>query len=344
MNKNTVLAIAAAVIISSIVYLEASKPDFEPAVPQEIVSAENSQYPLAPNFAGIHDWINSEPLSLNDLHQEGKIVLVDFWTYSCINCIRTLPYLKSWHEKYSDKGLVIVGVHSPEFNFEKKLENVQMAVDKFGIGYAVALDNDHATWNAYQNRYWPRKYLVDKDGRIRYDHIGEGAYEETERKIQDLLAEAGENVSGMPGTKENQTTRRQITPELYAGYEFARAELGNPEGFRPGQIVDYTLPDSAPLHRITLEGRWKNNADDMELVGETGKIVLPFIAKTVNIVADSHPEKELKVVLDGAEIKTPMVKDPQLYEAVMEDHQYGEGLLVLEARKGFSFNSFTFGS
>lgn len=156
----------------------------------EFDQIDNSQFRKAPEFAAIANYVNtnnSEQLSLEDLR--GKVVVVNIWTYSCINCIRTLPYLNDWHEKYEDKGLVIVGIHTPEFGFEKDINNVRSAVDDFGIKYPVLQDNDKGTWDAYENRYWPRKYVIDTEGYIRYDHVGEGAYAETEKVIQYLLAE-----------------------------------------------------------------------------------------------------------------------------------------------------------
>ena len=141
----------------------------------------------APEFTGIQQWLNSEPLTLRQLR--GKVVLVDFWTYTCINCIRTLPYVKSWHEKYKDQGLVVVGVHTPEYPFERSTDNVKTAIKRFGITYPVAQDNQYATWSAYNNQYWPAVYLVDKQGKVVYQHFGEGAYAATEAKIRTLLAE-----------------------------------------------------------------------------------------------------------------------------------------------------------
>ena len=149
---------------------------------------------LAPELQRISSWINSEPFTLES--QRGQVVLVDFWTYTCINCIRTFPYLRSWHKKYADKGLVILGVHTPEFEFEKLRENVIEAMGKFGIEYPVAQDNDYGTWGAFNNRFWPAKYLIDKDGYIRYTHFGEGAYQETEQVIRELLAETGADLGG----------------------------------------------------------------------------------------------------------------------------------------------------
>ena len=157
------------------------------AVP--VVAARTGDEELAPELRAVRGWINSKPFTIES--QRGNVVLVDFWTYTCINCIRTLPYLRSWHEKYADKGLVILGVHTPEFEFEKIRQNVIEAVRDFGIKYAVAQDNDYGTWRAFDNKFWPAKYLIDKDGYIRYTHFGEGAYEETEQVIRDLLSETG---------------------------------------------------------------------------------------------------------------------------------------------------------
>jgi thiol-disulfide isomerase/thioredoxin len=141
----------------------------------------------APEFAGIDTWLNSPPLSMQQLR--GKVVLVDFWTFDCINCVRTLPYVKAWYDKYKDQGLVVVGVHTPEYPFERKTENVKEAIKRFDIKYPVAQDNRYATWGAYNNQYWPAAYLIDKSGRIVYTHFGEGDYAETEATIKRLLAQ-----------------------------------------------------------------------------------------------------------------------------------------------------------
>src|ERR671927_22844 len=262
---------------------------------------DKSQFRMAPEFAQISGYINTPgnngPLSLKDL--KGKVVLVDFWTYSCINCIRTIPYLVDWNEKYADKGLVIVGVHSPEFEFEKNIDNVKAAIQKYGIKYPVLQDNDKGTWDAYQNRYWPRKYLIDNEGYIRYDHIGEGGYAEIEKGIQSLLteraAQAGISEINL-NINKNTTTPKNVqtvdfakvnTPELYFGYQLARAPLGNPEGFKPNQIVTYSVPQRSDIkpNAIYLIGDWKNNADNMELQSDTGRIALVYSAKSANIVA-----------------------------------------------------------
>jgi len=148
-----------------------------------------SPSPVAPEFTGIDHWINTAPLSMSQLR--GKVILVEFWTYSCINCIHVAPHVKQWHEQFKDQGLVVVGVHTPEYGYEKKLENLQAAVKRFGITYPVAQDNGYLTWNAYGNQYWPALYLIDKEGRIVYQHFGEGAYATTEARIQKLLSAQG---------------------------------------------------------------------------------------------------------------------------------------------------------
>jgi thiol-disulfide isomerase/thioredoxin len=325
------------------------------------VQIDKSQFKLAPELARINGYINTEPVTLADL--KGKVVLVDFWTYSCINCIRTIPYLNAWHEKYADQGLVIVGVHTPEFEFEKDYNNVRAAVDKFGIKYPVVQDNEKGTWQAYENRYWPRKYLIDDEGYIRYDHIGEGAYAETEKVIQSLLTEraaaAGQNVTingsiSRPENAQSVDFYRINTPELYFGYSFARAQLGNPEGFKPDQVVKYTIPEGElKPNAIYLEGEWKNHADSMELQSEVGHIVLIYSAKAVNIVAggsgelhvteDESAQEEGSRGQDVSEQGTVVIDGQKLYNLAAHQH-YGEHRLQIDAiGKGFRVYTFTFG-
>ncbi|MDE1812973.1 MAG: redoxin domain-containing protein, partial [Thaumarchaeota archaeon] len=193
----------------------------------------------------------------------------DFWTYSCINCIRTFPYLKAWNEKYADKGLLIIGVHSPEFEFEKDINNVKMAVTKYGLTYPTVLDNDHSTWDAFGNRYWPAEYLTDSLGHIRHTHFGEGSYDETEKVIQQLLDERnqrlGLNVTAdqsLVDIKQHEFASLE-TPELYFGYNFAsgRDFLGNSEGFQAEQTVTYALPLGVQQDHFYLEGQWQNLPD-----------------------------------------------------------------------------------
>ena len=327
-----------------------------------VTQIDKSQFKKAPELAKISGYINADGVSLADL--KGKVVLVDFWTYSCINCIRTIPYLNAWHEKYADKGLAIVGVHTPEFEFEKDYDNVKAAVEKFGIKYPVAQDNEKGTWKAYENRYWPRKYLVDNEGYIRYDHIGEGSYAETEKVIQSLLAEraaaAGQLVSidgnvSTPDSAQSVDFGKIRTPELYFGYKFARAQLGNPEGFNPDQVVTYAIPENAAItpNIIYLSGEWKNNADSMELQSEVGTIVLGYNAKSVNIVAGG--QGELQISEDGFELTgedrgtdvsengAVHIDGQRLYNLSMHN-EYGTHQIVITASgEGFDIYTFTFG-
>ncbi len=353
-EKPTLTLFVVFLVIIGILLIERQKPDF---------SGDGNNSNKAPEFRGISRWINSEPLTLEDLR--GKVVLVDFWTYTCINCIRTLPYLTSWDEKYRDDGLVIVGVHSPEFFFEKEYDNVVKAVNKYNIKYAVAQDNDFATWNAYQNRYWPHKYLIDIYGNIRYDHIGEGAYEETERMIQKLLLERKEHIKeeriineeiDKPLGTEDVNFFKIRTPEIYLGYGFTRGNFGNIEGIQDEKTIDYTFPEERISNAVYLEGKWKNNIDNMELVSNTGKIYLKYGAKDLNIVAGSEQRSELSVFIDEIPINVStigkdislqnnntIVQEYRLYNLVSLN-DYGLHTIELNITgKGFKIYTFTFG-
>src|SRR5919106_1679825 len=334
---------------------------------------DKSQFKKAPEFDKITGYINTEPINLSDL--KGKVVLVDFWTYSCINCIRTIPYLVDWNEKYADRGLVIVGIHAPEFEFEKNIDNVKAAVQKYGIKYPVLQDNDKGTWDAYQNRYWPRKYLIDNEGYIRYDHIGEGGYTEIEKVIQSLLteraAQAGISEINL-NINKNTTTPKNVqtvdfakvnTPELYFGYQLARAPLGSPEGFKPNQIVTYSVPQRSDIkpNAIYLIGDWKNNADNMELQSDTGRIALVYSAKSANIVAGGKgttttTTNELSVSEDGSALTNKtgrgmdlsdqgklVVDGQRLYNLSMHEGYDWHSLIIDVKGKGFQIYTFTFG-
>ncbi len=341
-----------------------SDGDSENSISNVKLTMDKSQFRKAPEFKGITSYINTNQTKLSDL--KGKVVLVDFWTYSCINCIRTLPYLVDWNQKYSDKGLVIVGVHSPEFEFEKNIDNVKQAVARFGIKYPVLLDNDHETWNAFQNSYWPRKYLVDSDGYIRYDHIGEGGYAETENAIRSLLAERsnqqGLEISNLNQTKLNVPSAPSVdfnqikSPELYFGYQFARAQLGNIQGFNPEKTVNYTISASKlEPNVIYLQGSWKNNPDSMELVGSNGKIMLAYSAKSINIVAGGKGEAIVKEDGKGNQTNNTfkgndvdaegrLTVDGQRLYNIADHTNYGNHEIEIAARgPGFKVYTFTFG-
>ena len=338
--------------------------------------------PLAAELAGIHAWINSEPLKISELR--GKVVLVDFWTYTCVNCIRTMPFLKLWHSKYTDDGLVILGVHTPEFEFEEKLENVRSAVQNYNIGWPVALDNDYATWNAYRNRYWPAKYLIDKDGGIRYTHFGEGAYAETEEKIRELLEEAGADLSdldaALPGDSSIDRTylsdtRAQITRELYAGWDrgypdvsYGGGYVANSEYYEgQDKVTEYEDSGSHRKHRIYLQGPWFNGQESLRHARDTAgfedHMALRFAAKSVNVVI--RPEGEVSepfkvlVTLDGRFLTDAdrgedvvieedgrsflYVDEPRMY-AVIEAPTWGVYDLTLSSNSSqFAVYAFTFG-
>ncbi len=245
----------------------------------------------APEF-GQGEWINSPPLSMQDLR--GRAVLVDFWDFTCINCLRTLPYLVEWHRRYHDKGLVIVGVHSPEFEFAKNPELVRQAVRDYGIAYPVLIDNEFTTWRAFANRYWPAKYLVDSERYIRYRAFGEGHYQETEEAIQVLLKELNPNVE-LPGylapireTDVPGAVCYPTTPELYAGYE--RGRLGNAEGYSMTPRV-YRDPGVHEEGNLYLDGDWQASSESAECVNG-GYAAVKYRAAELNAVLRPLPPRQ----------------------------------------------------
>jgi len=365
MNKRLIsLFIILILIGGGIYYLELSKRRIPIPETQQniIVELKEGKYPKAPELVGISGYLNTDNITINDFTKQGKVVLIDFWTYTCINCIRTFPFLNSWDEKYRDKGLVIIGVHTPEFTFEEKYENVQDAIEKYDIKYPVVQDNDYATWQAYKNNYWPRKYLIDNEGYIRYDHIGEGAYEETEEKIKELLDEIGSNTEDIELTKEEEKEFRFfITPELFAGHSFALPRdqnIGNDEGLQPGITIDYKLPSKIENNEIYLEGKWTSNPDDLQLTEDSGSIVLKFVAGSVNIVADSLSDDIIVEVFindnyiskeqAGSDVQFEgtkafvIIDKPQLYN-IVEGKYLNDELTLKITAKDFIFSAFTFG-
>ena len=321
---------------------------------------DKSGFKKAPNLRGIADYLNTTPEEL-EKEIKNKVVLYDIWTYSCINCIRTLPYITAWDDKYSEQGLLIIGVHSPEFEFEKDSENVKMAIEKHGIEYPVVLDNDMETWKAFENRYWPRKYIADHEGFLRYDHIGEGGYQETEKVIQQLLEERSNalgiqmaSASSLVDIEEFEHTIFR-SPELYFGYKFAqnRNQLGSDEGFQPGRIVSYSEPNNVDLHKFYPIGDWKNYDASMELISETGTIKLLYNAKEVNIVTENSAE--IEVLIDGKPIPSKYtgtdiiegnmlkVEEAGLYNIINSDTSSTHEIELNIKGKGFQIFTFTFG-
>jgi len=260
-----------------------------------------------PPLAGATAWLNSPPLTAEGLR--GKVVLVDFWTYSCINCLRSLPYVRAWAEKYRQAGLVVIGVHAPEFAFEKSLDNVKRAVRDLKVEYPVAIDNDYALWRAFDNHYWPAHYFIDAQGRIRFHHFGEGDYEHSEQIIHQLLAEAGKAAAGddamvvrADGVQAPSNFDAVRSPETYIGYE--RAEnFQSPGGLVRDRRQLYTAPASLALNEWALAGDWTVEAERAVLGAAGGRIAFRFHARDLHVVLgpgeDGKPVR-FRVRLDGA--------------------------------------------
>ncbi len=280
----------------------ATAPDGDAATMRPALPVEGT----APSLDGAVEWLNSPPLAREDLR--GKVVLIDFWTYSCINCIRTLPYVRAWAEKYRDQGLVVIGVHAPEFAFEKKIDNVRQAVAGFKIEYPVAIDNDYRIWRAFDNSYWPAHYLIDAKGQIRYHHFGEGDYRETEEAIQDLLREAGSTSASATETVTPETKGAEagadmshmLSGETYVGYRQARSFASN-ETMREDASRDYSVTAPA-LNEWGLSGEWTVGAEAATLDAANGGITYRFSARDLHLVlgpVDSGKPVRFQVTVDG---------------------------------------------
>lgn len=314
-----------------------------------------------PSLAGATQWLNSPPLTTESLR--GKVVLVDFWTYSCINCIRALPYVRGWADKYKDHGLVVIGVHAPEFAFEKDPANVAKAIKDLGVDYPVALDNDYAIWKGFNNEYWPAHYFIDAQGQIRHHHFGEGEYQESEDVIRQLLADAGQKnlpggyVSddhrGVEAAASNDPTR---SPETYVGYARAMNFVG-------GRVArddarDYHAPASLAADQWSLDGRWTVHDENAQLEQAGGAIVYRFRGRDLHLVlgpaSDGKPIR-YRVTIDG---KPPgadhgmdtdadgngTITSQRLYQLVRQAHGSGERLFEIEfLDSGVQAYAFTFG-
>jgi cytochrome c biogenesis protein CcdA/thiol-disulfide isomerase/thioredoxin len=293
----------------------------------------------APELIPGGHWFNTAELKLADLR--GKVVLIDFWTYTCINCQRTLPYLQTWWERYEGDGFVIIGVHSPEFEFEKDPKNLQGAINDFGLTYPIVQDNDFATWQAYVNRYWPAKYLVDKDGYVRYTHFGEGAYDETEVQIGKLLEEAG--ADAVSSNVSNPTYQvHSNTPETYLGYERIR-NFASPEKISPEKLSTYTLPAVLPANNVAFVGEWLISGE-YSSPKAGGELHLNFDAQKVFLVMNPKETKGLvKVYLDGEFLREVAVTADSLYTLV-DLPEPGKHVLKLEfIDDNIEVFAFTFG-
>ncbi len=287
-----------------------------------------------PEFSGISDWLNSPPLTTEGLR--GKVVLVQFWTYSCINCLRTLPYVTKWHEQYKDKGLVVVGVHTPEFAFEKERANVETAIKRLGIHYPVAQDNQYRTWRAFGNQYWPAAYLIDRSGTIVATQFGEGGYQQMEGAIARLV---GDHAPIAP-TRDPDLSA-VATPEMYLGSEKNDGAIVETQDAGRGERT-YALPDNVPPNRFALSGLWTVTDDRATSSADGDEIVLRFNAPKVNLVAGSPSPQTLSVIVDGTPRPPVTVDGSRLYS--LYSGASGEHVLRLKApRAGLSAYSFTFG-
>lgn len=320
----------------------AGKPDKTASVPKNKLI-----HPLlipyeAPPLEGISAWINTSPLKMSELR--GKVVLIDFWTYSCINCVRTLPYITRWDQKYRDEGLVIIGVHAPEFEFEKDLRNVQKAVAQHGIRYPVALDNNFDTWTNYENRYWPAHYLIDKQGRVVYTHFGEGQYAATEHNIRILLGLGEFSGKDRPG-KESSAVSKGQSPETYLGYARAK-NLDSPEQVRRDQLGRYSFPAQLPRHHWALKGPWFVGSEKIIAQEAGAALRYHFAARNVYLVLGAPPGETIpvRILLNGKPVKTLSVSNQTLY-TLLDLPRFSEGVLELQAgAPGLSAYAFTFGS
>ena len=311
---------------------------FHPAKQQKIVINQtiditdtDAAPTTLPDLSGATAWINSPPLTPASLR--GKVVLVDFWTYSCINCLRTLPYVKAWYAKYKDSGFVVLGVHTPEFPFEKDESNVRKAVHDLGILYPVAMDNDYSIWQSFNNQYWPAHYFIDATGRIRYHQFGEGNYDQSEAWIRSLLEEADHQpISATPtsvaatGTEAAPDSNDVQSPETYIGYDRA-ANFASPGGFKQDTPQEYDAPATLTLNQWALAGKWKDEEQIATLLSPTGSIVYRFHARDLHLVLgpskDGKPIR-FRVTIDG---KPPgadhgMDTDANGYGTVTENRLY----------------------
>jgi cytochrome c biogenesis protein CcdA/thiol-disulfide isomerase/thioredoxin len=314
------------------------------------IEQKQTRYENTPELSSIDGYINTnnKPITLAEL--KGKVVLLDIWTYSCINCQRTLPYINDWYTKYKDQGLVVVGLHTPEFAFEKIQSNVEKAVEKFGIKYPVVLDNDYSTWNALGNQFWPRKYLIDIDGYIVYDHIGEGNYGETEKAIQYALKERIARI----GIEDNISTTTTTKPSNLINIDSSK--VGSPETYfgsarnqylangRAGISGEQTLiiPQTIYSNKLYLDGVWNMTSEYAENKNE-GSIVFNYEAKNVYITAGSEKGVEIEIYKDNIFIKRITIKDETLY-SLIQDIDYGKHTLrIVIPKSGLKAFTFTFG-
>jgi cytochrome c biogenesis protein CcdA/thiol-disulfide isomerase/thioredoxin len=325
--------------------------DVVDATKQPVLSMteKDKKFDYVPELSSIDGYINTDGKEITLASLKGKVVLLDIWTYSCINCQRTLPYLNDWYAKYHDQGLEIVGLHTPEFGFEKVQSNVEDAVKKFGIKYPVVLDNDYSTWRALGNQYWPRKYLVDIDGYIVYDHIGEGSYEETEKAIQKALQERANRMGTKVDIPTDTSKPKDVmdvdsgkvkSPETYFGFARNNLLANGKTGTTGEQILSVPLTISS--NKLYLGGTWNMTAEYAENKS-AGSIVFAYEAKNVYITAGSADGVEIEIYKDDVFVKKVTIKNETLYQLI-GDIDYGKHTLrIVIPKVGLQAFTFTFG-
>jgi cytochrome c biogenesis protein CcdA/thiol-disulfide isomerase/thioredoxin len=300
--------------------------------------SELRDFGQAPEFQEIDRWFNSKPLTLASLR--GKVVLIDFWTYSCINCLRTLPYVKRWAATYRRAGLVVVGVHTPEFAFEHVPANVERAVRSLGVDYPVALDNGYETWSAWGNQYWPAKYLVDRQGHVRYAHFGEGEYQRSEDVIRRLLAEKA-LPKPVSASIRDQTPTERLTPETYLGS--ARIDRFVGSRLIPGREADYSIPKVVPQSSFGYGGRWTVEKERI-VAGRNARLRLSFHARKVFLVLGANDRTgTVQVTVDGRSLQTVQVTEDRLYTLAELPGEAANHTLDLSFSPGTEAYAFTFG-
>lgn len=317
-----------------------------------VVTTESNNYPQYRELVAPSGFVNTEPLTLGELVGK-KVILLDFMTYSCINCIRTFPYLNDWYEKYQDDGLEIVGVHTPEFAFEHDIDNVRQAMAKYGIEFPVALDNDYATWNAYGNNYWPRKYLIDLEGKIVYDHIGEGNYAETEARIRELLGLDGQGDS----LQLDEPSSGARSPETYFGSERNEYLVNGQAGQTGVQVL--SIPDKFPKNALVLGGTWDIQPEYASPTTQNAKILYTYVGGEVYVVGSSDPGSIVTILRDGQPLPSDLVGDDvtvvdgqtqfilrsdRLYFLIKADSGGQHTLELQFSDAGVEIYTFTFGS
>jgi thiol-disulfide isomerase/thioredoxin len=320
----------------------------------------------APEFSSLRGWLNSPPLTITSLN--GKVVFLDFWTYSCVNCIRTLPHMKELYKRFSGEKFVLVGVHTPEFAFEKDPENVASAVKRFGIEYPVAIDSENVTWKLYGNQYWPRQTLVDATGRVRWEHAGEGDYDKMGEQIMSLLKEAGETVSDSASKEKTRSSWKEklglesnrITPEIYAGSLRSKG-FGNGQTNIPGTSTKFVDSREHEQDIPYLSGDWIQNPEFVtHVTPNTGYIALRYTARNANAVLGSSSGKPARVTVEldghalekgraGADVQWERdasyltVSDNRLYDIVRTKNNETHELKLVTDSEGLCLYTYTFG-